>query len=126
STGDNVIFDALGAGNCAIDASVNVSSITISTSVSGGYLGFVDTSSNTLTASTFTLTSGTFYARTSTITINSNLILSSGTFNANSSSITVNGSVLESTTVFNLGGSTISLSGDWNIDSSAALITRGT
>ena len=90
--GDQAIFDAKKATPCFLTASVTVSSITLSTDTvaTNGFAGYVDTSTNTLNVLlNFTLNRGTFYARTSSITVNGNWSVSAaGNFVANTSSVT--------------------------------------
>src|SRR5205807_2067449 len=47
--GNDAFFDGNGLGNCTIDTTVTVSTLTISTATAGSYTGKVDTSSNTIT-----------------------------------------------------------------------------
>ena len=70
-----VIFDGNGVGNCLIDTTISISMLTISTAAAGSYPGSVDTSSNSMTMSSFTMTSGNFYARTSTMTVFGSCVL---------------------------------------------------
>jgi hypothetical protein len=60
----HVILDANGLGSLYIDQAVSVATMTISTSSAGGFTGIVDSSSNSITVSSFTMALGTFYART--------------------------------------------------------------
>ncbi|MEI9478576.1 MAG: hypothetical protein WCO26_18685, partial [Deltaproteobacteria bacterium] len=74
---DDVYFDSARVGNCGIDVTVNVNSISIS-----GYTGTITQQTGiTITITTnFSQSSGTFAGGDSAIDINGNFSLSGGTF----------------------------------------------
>jgi len=90
---DTVIFDGVKVGTCVINANVLVSSITISTSNTGGYTGTINVLSTvTVTARhDFILNKGTFTALNSTVTVSRNFSINVGTFTTTNSSITIGG-----------------------------------
>lgn len=88
--GDQAIFDGKKATPCILTAAVSVSSVTIGTSTVGGFSGYIDLSTRTFTVQqNFTLNHGTFYARTSSVTVGGNWFESNAaSFVANTSSVT--------------------------------------
>lgn len=87
---DHAIFDGNRQTPCILNATVIVASMTISTSTTGGFTGYVDTSTRTLTVTqNFVMNRGTFYARTSSITVQGNWTVDpAAAFIANTSSVT--------------------------------------
>ena len=96
--GAQAIFDQNGLGNCTIDETVIVGTLTV-TSL---YNGTLDTSSNTIVMSSFTLNNGTFYARSSAISVSAGWSINGGQFLANASMVTLAASA----------GSTVTLVGN--------------
>jgi len=92
---DHAIFDGARTAPCIINSVVSIASMTISTSNTGGYSGYIDASTRTITIrGDFTLNRGTFYGRTSSITVQGNWIADpASNFVANTSSVTFTGGV---------------------------------
>jgi uncharacterized protein (AIM24 family) len=85
---DDVYFDSARIGNCSIDATVNMNSMSIS-----GYTGTITQQTGiTITITTsFSQSSGTFAGGDSAIDINGNFSLSGGTFTSTSGVLSVAG-----------------------------------
>src|ERR1019366_3042176 len=73
-----------------------------------------NTSSSTITVSSFTMNNGTFTVEAATMTVgNGGFVLNSGTFTASTSSMTISSDVYLNNGFFNAGGSTITVAGNW-------------
>ena len=90
---DNAVFDGVRQGSCTININVSISSITISTSVIGGFArNVIALSTISITTNLdFAISNGTFTAQSSTMAISGNILINGGYFSNVTSSITVGG-----------------------------------
>jgi len=106
---DDVYFDSARVGNCTIDATVNVNSLSIS-----GYSGTITQQTGITVAITtnFTQSSGIFSGGDSSIDINGNFSLSGGTFTSTSGVLYLSGNWSHpSTGTFNNNNGTVTFDG---------------
>jgi hypothetical protein len=104
-SGSVAIFDGGGAGNCALDAAVNVAGINIAS----GYGGTNTQGAVTITVGSngWTQAGGTFTGSASAITMNGPISLSGGTFTGTSGTMTMNGNWSHTAGTFNHNNGTV-------------------
>ena len=125
--GDTAVFDNGGAGNCTLNAAVNIAQLQMKGAPTA-YAGTISCGANDFTTTgAMTITSGIFTVGANTTTVGGTLTIDGGTATfTNATLVDCNGAVAFSGGTLTAPNTTMNVAGDWTQTAAAGSFTCGT